>query len=95
MWLYVLGGVRFVLFVLSQLYYFWLNKVICEGANAKIDGSFVATMWTLGKGGCGRAAPCMAAYHRRSWDDEYPVPHKRRHKTAPEEMTTEATPKWK
>ncbi|KZP10789.1 hypothetical protein FIBSPDRAFT_757665 [Athelia psychrophila] len=41
MWFYVLSG---VLFVLSQLDYFLLNKVICKGANAKIDGSFVATI---------------------------------------------------
>ncbi|KZP12262.1 hypothetical protein FIBSPDRAFT_898358 [Athelia psychrophila] len=48
MWFYVLSG---VLFVLSQLDYFLLNKVICKAwrgqgatANAKIDGSFVATI---------------------------------------------------
>jgi len=41
MWFYVLSA---VLFILSQLDYFLLNKVICRGTNAKIDGSFVATM---------------------------------------------------
>lgn len=61
MWYYVLSA---VLFVLSQLDYFLLNKVICkvrgrgrvhgfplrllmdgvQGANAKVDGSFVATI---------------------------------------------------
>jgi len=33
-----------VLFVLSQLDYFLLNKVICRGSNSKVDGSFVATV---------------------------------------------------
>lgn len=32
------------LFVLSQLDYFLLSRVICKGANRKIDGSFVATI---------------------------------------------------
>ncbi|KAI0044476.1 hypothetical protein FA95DRAFT_1562228 [Auriscalpium vulgare] len=41
MWFYVLAG---ILFVLSQLDYFLLNKVICDGASAKIDGSFIATI---------------------------------------------------
>ncbi|CAL1708377.1 unnamed protein product [Somion occarium] len=40
-WFFILGA---VLFVLSQLDYFLLSKVICRGANAKIDGSFVATI---------------------------------------------------
>ncbi|CCM00455.1 uncharacterized protein FIBRA_02488 [Fibroporia radiculosa] len=40
-WYYVLA---MILFVLSQLDYFLLNKVICEGTSAKIDGSFVATI---------------------------------------------------
>ncbi|EJT98437.1 hypothetical protein DACRYDRAFT_24500 [Dacryopinax primogenitus] len=33
-----------VLFVLSQLAYFLLNRIICERTSAKIDGSFVATI---------------------------------------------------
>ncbi|EJF58167.1 hypothetical protein DICSQDRAFT_139652 [Dichomitus squalens LYAD-421 SS1] len=41
MWYYVLAA---ILFVLSQLDYFLLSKVICKGANSKIDGSFVATI---------------------------------------------------
>ncbi|EKM56276.1 uncharacterized protein PHACADRAFT_253316 [Phanerochaete carnosa HHB-10118-sp] len=41
-WYYVLAA---VLFILSQLDYFLLNKVICKGVTpAKIDGSFVATV---------------------------------------------------
>ncbi|KAI1784646.1 chitin synthase III catalytic subunit [Ganoderma leucocontextum] len=41
MWYYVLAA---VLFVLSQLDFFLLSKVICKGASSKIDGSFVATL---------------------------------------------------
>ncbi|KZO99427.1 hypothetical protein CALVIDRAFT_380762 [Calocera viscosa TUFC12733] len=33
-----------ILFVLSQLAYFLLSRVICERTSAKIDGSFVATV---------------------------------------------------
>ncbi|EDR08112.1 uncharacterized protein LACBIDRAFT_250182, partial [Laccaria bicolor S238N-H82] len=32
------------LFVLSQLAWFLLNKVICKGSSAKVDGSFIATL---------------------------------------------------
>jgi len=41
MWFYILAA---ILFVLSQLDYFLLNKVICTGSSAKVDGSFVATI---------------------------------------------------
>ncbi|KAI0777842.1 chitin synthase III catalytic subunit [Trametes elegans] len=41
MWYYVLAA---VLFVLSQLDFFLLSKVICRGASQKVDGSFVATV---------------------------------------------------
>jgi len=41
MWFYILAA---TLFVLSQLDYFLLNKVICKGTNAKLDGSFIATV---------------------------------------------------
>jgi len=41
MWFYVLSA---LLFILSQLDYFLLNKVICKGTTAKIDGSFIATI---------------------------------------------------
>lgn len=33
-----------ILFVLSQLDYFLLSKVICRGSKEKVDGSFVATV---------------------------------------------------
>jgi len=38
---YVLAG---ILFVLAQLAYFLLSRPICSGTNAKIDGSFLATI---------------------------------------------------
>jgi len=38
---YVLAG---VVFILSQLAWFILGKVICNGSGAKVDGSFVATI---------------------------------------------------
>ncbi|KAF8703666.1 hypothetical protein AX14_014155 [Amanita brunnescens Koide BX004] len=41
MFFYLLAA---ALFVLSQLDYFLLSRVICKGANRKIDGSFVATI---------------------------------------------------
>jgi len=41
MWFYILSA---VLFVLSQLDYFLLSRVICKGASHKVDGSFVATI---------------------------------------------------
>ncbi|OBZ78471.1 Chitin synthase export chaperone [Grifola frondosa] len=41
MWYYVLAA---VLFVLSQLDFYLLSKVICKGASQKIDGTFVATV---------------------------------------------------
>jgi len=41
LWYFVLA---MVLFILSQLDYFLLNKVICKGTSDKVDGSFVATI---------------------------------------------------
>ena len=40
-WHYVLSA---ILFILSQLAYYLLSKVICRGSSAKVDGSFVATI---------------------------------------------------
>ncbi|KAH0834646.1 chitin synthase III catalytic subunit [Lanmaoa asiatica] len=40
-WYYVISA---ILFILSQLDYFLLNKVICRGASMKVDGSFIATI---------------------------------------------------
>jgi hypothetical protein len=38
---YVLAG---VVFILSQLAWFLLGKIICEGSGSKVDGSFIATI---------------------------------------------------
>ncbi|KZP09421.1 hypothetical protein FIBSPDRAFT_1051834 [Athelia psychrophila] len=67
-WFYVLS---LVIFVLSQLGYFLLNKVICKGANAKIDGSFVATI--LKTAAVGMLYLAWRSITEESWDDEYPV----------------------
>jgi len=40
-WFYILAA---ALFVLSQLAWFLLSRVICEGSNSRVDGSFVATI---------------------------------------------------
>ncbi|KIM69368.1 hypothetical protein SCLCIDRAFT_103250 [Scleroderma citrinum Foug A] len=40
LWYYILSG---ILFVVSQLAYFLLSKVICKGSS-KVDGSFIATL---------------------------------------------------
>jgi len=40
-WYYVISA---VLFIISQLDYFLLSKVICQGASMKVDGSFIATI---------------------------------------------------
>jgi len=37
---YVLAG---ILFIFAQLAYFLLSRPICDGTNAKVDGSFIAT----------------------------------------------------
>ncbi|KAF7973107.1 hypothetical protein HWV62_16218 [Athelia sp. TMB] len=83
MWFYVLSA---VLFVLSQLDYFLLNKVICKGVNAKIDGSFVATLLETAAVGvlylawrsitedyASHLFNITDAFGTESWEDEYPT----------------------
>ncbi|KAF5344835.1 hypothetical protein D9756_011102 [Leucocoprinus leucothites] len=41
MWYYLLSA---ALFVLAQLAWFLLGRVICRGSNQKVDGSFIATV---------------------------------------------------
>ncbi|KIJ30551.1 hypothetical protein M422DRAFT_186948, partial [Sphaerobolus stellatus SS14] len=41
LWFYILAT---ILFVLSQLDYFFLSKVICNGSNMKADSLFIATL---------------------------------------------------
>jgi len=65
MWFYILSG---VLFVLSQLDYFLLNKVICKGSTAKVDGSFVATI--LETASVTVLYLAWRSITEESWDDE-------------------------
>lgn len=67
MWFYLLSA---TLFVLSQLAWFLLSRVICRGSNQKVDGSFIATVL--------ETAAVFVLYlgwrsiTEESWDDEYP-----------------------
>jgi len=67
MWYYVLAA---TLFVLSQLAWFLLSRVICKGSNSKVDGSFVATL--LETASVGVLYLAWKAITEESWDDEYP-----------------------
>ncbi|KAF9788611.1 chitin synthase III catalytic subunit [Thelephora terrestris] len=70
MWFYILAA---TLFVLSQLDYFLLNKVICKGANAKVDGSFIATIFETAA-----VAVLYLAWRsitEESWDDNVYFPN--------------------
>jgi len=65
MWYYILSA---TLFVLSQLAYFLLSKVICKGSKRKVDGSFIATLLET-------ASVCVLylawkSITEESWDDE-------------------------
>jgi hypothetical protein len=69
MWFYILAA---TLFVLSQLAWFLLGRVICEGSTSKVDSSFIATIL--------ETAAVSALYFawrsitEDSWDDEpYPM----------------------
>jgi len=70
MWFYIIAA---VLFVLSQLDYFLLNKVICKGANAKIDGSFVATI--LETAAVAVLYLAWRSITEESWDDDVYYPN--------------------
>ncbi|KAH9930409.1 chitin synthase III catalytic subunit [Epithele typhae] len=69
MWYYVLAA---VLFVLSQLDFFLLGKVICNGTNNKVDGSFVATILETAAVGVLYAA--WRSITEESWEDEVYYP---------------------
>ncbi|KAE9389020.1 hypothetical protein BT96DRAFT_835519 [Gymnopus androsaceus JB14] len=69
MWFYILSA---GLFVLSQLAWFLLGKVICEGSTSKIDGSFVATI--LETAAVGTLYLAWRSITEDSWDDDpYPM----------------------
>ncbi|KAF8337559.1 chitin synthase III catalytic subunit [Cantharellus anzutake] len=63
-----------LLFVLSQLDYFLLSKVICKGTNAKIDGSFVATI--LETLSVGVLFGGWVSITEDTWEDPYLYPPK-------------------
>ncbi|KAI0058581.1 hypothetical protein BV25DRAFT_1830036 [Artomyces pyxidatus] len=69
MWFYILSG---ILFVLSQLDYFLLNKVICNGSSAKVDGSFVATL--LETAAVGVLYLAWKSITEESWDEDVYYP---------------------
>ncbi|KAI0088926.1 chitin synthase III catalytic subunit [Irpex rosettiformis] len=65
MWFYVLAA---VLFILSQLDYFLLNKVICKGVSShRLDGSFVATF--LETAAVGVLYLAWRSITEEDWDD--------------------------
>ncbi|KAK7031695.1 chitin synthase III catalytic subunit [Favolaschia claudopus] len=65
MWFYILSA---ALFVLSQLAYFLLSKVICKGSNQKVDGSFVATI--LETAAVGVLYLAWKSITEESWDED-------------------------
>ncbi|KAJ7237272.1 chitin synthase III catalytic subunit [Mycena haematopus] len=65
MWFYILSA---ALFVLSQLAYFLLSKVICKGSNQKVDGSFVATL--LETASVGVLYLAWKSITEESWDED-------------------------
>ncbi|KAF9492770.1 hypothetical protein BDN71DRAFT_1489925 [Pleurotus eryngii] len=66
LWYYVLA---FVLFVLSQLAWFLLGKVVCRGSSSRIDGSFIATI--LETASVGILYLAWRSITEESWDDPY------------------------
>jgi hypothetical protein len=66
MWYYILAG---CLFVLSQLAWFLLGRVICKGSNSKVDGSFIATI--LETASVGVLYLAWKSITEESWDDDY------------------------
>jgi len=69
MWYFVLA---MVLFILSQLDFFLLSKVICKGTSDKVDGSFVATI--LETAAVGVLYMAWRSITEESWDDEVYYP---------------------
>ncbi|KAJ7623787.1 chitin synthase III catalytic subunit [Roridomyces roridus] len=65
MWFYILSA---ALFVLSQLDYFLLNKVICKGSNSKVDGTFIATL--LETAAVGVLYLAWKSITEESWDED-------------------------
>jgi len=66
--LFYYAGAAF-LFVLSQLAYFLLSKIICRGTGHKVDGSFVATL--LETAAVTVLYFAWTSITEESWDDPY------------------------
>ncbi|KAF9442746.1 hypothetical protein P691DRAFT_810152 [Macrolepiota fuliginosa MF-IS2] len=66
MWFYVISG---VLFVLAQLAWFLLGRVICKGSHQKVDGSFIATV--LETAAVGVLFLAWKSITEESWDDDF------------------------
>ncbi|KAF8886725.1 chitin synthase III catalytic subunit [Infundibulicybe gibba] len=64
-WFYILSG---ALFVLSQLAYFLLSKVVCKGSSSKVDGSFIATI--LESAAVGVLYLAWRSITEESWDED-------------------------
>ncbi|KZT18569.1 hypothetical protein NEOLEDRAFT_1143240, partial [Neolentinus lepideus HHB14362 ss-1] len=63
-WWFVLAA---VLFVLAQLAWFLLGRVVCKGTNARVDGSFIATI--LESAAVGVLYLAWRSITEDSWDD--------------------------
>ncbi|XP_006464084.1 hypothetical protein AGABI2DRAFT_209131 [Agaricus bisporus var. bisporus H97] len=66
MWYFLLSA---ALFVLAQLAWFLLGKVICNGSNQKVDGSFVATI--LETASVVGLFFAWKSITEESWDDDF------------------------
>jgi hypothetical protein len=66
MWFYLLSG---ALFILSQLAWFLLGKVVCKGSNSRVDGSFIATL--LETASVAVLYLAWKSITEESWEDEY------------------------
>jgi hypothetical protein len=66
MWYYILSA---ALFVLSQLAWFLLGRIICKGSNSKVDGSFIGTV--LETAAVGVLYLAWKSITEESWEDDY------------------------
>ncbi|KAH8824179.1 chitin synthase III catalytic subunit [Flagelloscypha sp. PMI_526] len=67
MWYYILA---LVLFILAQLAWLLLGKVVCKGSSEKIDGSFIATV--LETAAVGVLWLAWRSITEESWDEPEP-----------------------
>ncbi|KAF9456381.1 chitin synthase III catalytic subunit [Collybia nuda] len=69
MYYYILSA---FLFVLAQLAWFLLGKVVCKASNSRVDGSFIATV--LETAAVGVLYLAWRSITEESWDDEIYYP---------------------